>query len=74
MADISSLRRRRAEARRRLDSSEKRHRGVAKARAVYVKATAAVLRAELNHRIAAPLLRAQATRRETGDLFSQLGA
>lgn len=75
MASIATLRRRRAEARLKLDAKERRHRGgVADARADLIKATAALLRAELNRRIAAPLLRAQAAQRETGDLFSQIGA
>lgn len=75
MASLATLRRRRAEARLKLDSKERRHRGgVAEARADFVKATAALLRAEINHRIAAPILRAQAAQRETGDLFSQIGA
>lgn len=75
MASIATLRRRRAEAQLSLDKKARRHRGgVAEARADFVKATAALLRAEINHRIAAPLLRAQAAQRETGDLFSQIGA
>ena len=75
MADLASLRRRRAAARLKLDAAETSHRGgVSKARAAFIKATAALLRAELNHRIAAPRMRAQAARRETGDLFSQIGA
>jgi hypothetical protein len=75
MANLATLRRRRAEAQLSLDKKARRHRGgVTEARAEFVKATSALLRAELNHRIAAPLLRAQAARRETGDLFSQIGA
>lgn len=75
MASLTTLRRRRAEAQLSLDKKARRHRGgVADARADFVKATAAILRAELNRRIAAPLLRAQAARRETGDLFNHIGA
>ncbi|BCB18020.1 hypothetical protein [Bosea sp. ANAM02] len=75
MAKLKTLRRRQAEARLSLDKKARRHRGgVAEARADFVKATAALLRAELNRRIAAPLLRAQAVQRETGDLFSQIRA
>lgn len=75
MASLATLRRRQAEARLSLDRKARRHRGgVAEARAELVKATAALLRAEINRRIAAPLLRAQAAQREAGDLFSQIGA
>lgn len=75
MANLATLRRRRAEAGTRLEGKLRRHRGgVAAARAAYILVTAALLRAELNRRIAAPLLRAQAARAETGDLFSQIGA
>ncbi|QEL26121.1 hypothetical protein FQV39_28565 [Bosea sp. F3-2] len=75
MASLATLRRRRAEAILCLNKKARRHRGgVAAARADLVKATADVLRAELNRRIAAPLLRAQAQQDRTGDLFSQLGA
>ena len=74
MASLANLRRRRAEAQLSLEQKARRHRGgVAEARADFVKATAALLRAELNRRIAAPLLRAQSAQRETGDLFSQIG-
>lgn len=75
MASLATLRRRRAAAQLLLDKKARRHRGgVAKARTDFVKATAELLRAELNRRIAAPLLRAQARQRETSDLFSQIGA
>jgi hypothetical protein len=75
MADLATLRRRRAEAGLRLEAAERRHRGgVAKARAAFARATLALLRAELNRRIAAPLLRAQQARRPEADLFNQLGA
>lgn len=74
MADLATLRRRRAEAGLGLEAAERRHRGVAKARAAFNRATLALLRAELNHRTAAPLLRARAARRPKADLFNQLGA
>lgn len=78
MADLATLRRRRDEAKLALLRAEvkSRHKGkrlIAKARRRFIRATAAILEAELNRRIAAPLLRAQAAREQTGDLFS-LGA
>jgi hypothetical protein len=48
--------------------------GISEARQIAEKATAELLRAELNHRRAAPLLRANARRQQTGDLFAQIGA
>lgn len=75
MASIATLRRRRAEARIQIDARERRRRGgVAEARADFVKATAELLQAELNHRKAAPLLRARTRQDRTADLFSQIGA
>lgn len=72
---LSSLRRRRAEAQLRLEAAERRHRGgVSDARKRFERATTEILRAEINRRTAAPLLRAQAAREQTGDLFSQIGA
>lgn len=75
MADLATLRRRRDEAklallRAQLKPRQKGKRLVAKARRRLIRATAAILAAELNRRIAAPLLRAQAAREQTGDLFS----
>jgi hypothetical protein len=48
--------------------------GISDAGQAAKKATAALLRAELNHRRAAPLLSANARRQQTGDLFAQIGA
>lgn len=75
MADLATLRRRRAEARARLAMAEAcpKRRGRREARRAYILATAAIIRAELNHRIAAPLLRARTRQDTTGDLFSQFG-
>lgn len=72
MADLTILRRRRAEARAHLDLAElhPKRKGRGQARQRFILATAELLRAELNHRIAAPLLRAQAAGQQTGDLFS----
>lgn len=72
MADLTTLRRRRAEARAQLALAElqPKRKGRGKARRRFILATAEILRAELNHRIAAPLLRAQSARQQTGDLFS----
>ncbi|PZR94132.1 MAG: hypothetical protein DI537_08565 [Stutzerimonas stutzeri] len=71
MAGLGTLRRRRAAAKLGLEAAERRHRGgVADARKLFEKATQELLRAELNRRIAAPLLRAQAAREQTADLFS----
>ncbi len=75
MADLATLRRRRDEAKLNLLRAERqrRHKGkrlIAKARRRFIRATADIIAAELNRRIAAPLLRAQAAREQTGDLFS----
>lgn len=75
MADLATLRRRRDEAklallRADLKCRRKGKRLIDKARRRYIRATADILAAELNRRIAAPLLRAQAAREQTGDLFS----
>jgi hypothetical protein len=70
MTSLAKLRRRKAQAVLALAAKERRHRGgVAKARADAIDATHALLRAELNHARAAPLLRAQAMRNDTPDLF-----
>lgn len=76
MADLATLRRRRDEAKRLLLRAElkPKRKGRGKARRRFILATAEILRAELNHRIASPLLRAQAAREQTVDLFSQIGA
>ncbi|KFC64018.1 hypothetical protein FG93_05528 [Bosea sp. LC85] len=76
MADLATLRRRRDEAKLALVKAELRpkKKGRGKARRRFVQATADLLQAELNHRKAAPLLRAQTRQRETADLFSQMGA
>lgn len=72
MADLATLRRRRETAKAALDLAEMKpkRKGRGEARRRYIRATAAILEAELNRRIAAPLLRAQAAREQTGDLFS----
>lgn len=76
MASLETLHRRRLDARLALAKAEAcpKKRGRGEARRAYIRATAAIIRAELNRRIAAPLLRAQAAQRETGDLFNQIGA
>jgi hypothetical protein len=48
--------------------------GISEARQAAEKATIDLLRAELNHRRAAPLLRAHARGQQTGDLFALIGA
>lgn len=75
-ASIETLRRRRLDAKLALAKAEAcpKKRGRGEARRAYIRATAAIIRAELNRRIAAPLLRSQAARQQTGDLFSQIGA
>ncbi len=75
MTRMERLRRQREAAQTSLATALKRHRGgVADARAGLNTATAALLRAEINNRIAAPLLRAQARRDATADLFSHIGS
>ena len=78
MASIETLKRRRLEAelavaRAKLKPRHQGRRLIDKVRRKFILATADLLRAELNRRTAAPLLRAQAAQRETGDLFSQIG-
>jgi len=74
-ASLETLRRRRISAKLALVKAEAcpKKRGRGEARRAYIRATAAIIKAELNRRIAAPLLRAQAAQRGTGDLFSQIG-
>lgn len=75
MAKVSTLRSNRAIAVQTLDRALTRKQGgIGKARREAVLATAELIRAELNNRIAAPLLRARAQRQQTGDLFAQIGA
>lgn len=76
MTNLETLRRRRLNAKLALAKAEAcpKKRGRGEARRAFIRATAAIIRAELNRRIAAPLLRNQAAQRETGDLFSQIGA
>nr|WP_156134824.1 hypothetical protein [Methylobacterium sp. ZNC0032] len=76
MPSLETLRRRRLDAKLTLAKAEAcpKKRGRGEARRAYIRATAAIIRAEINRRIAAPLLHAKATQRETGDLFSQIGA
>lgn len=76
MNRLAILRRRRLEAQAQLYKAEAspKRKGRRAARKRFVLATAELLRAELNYQTAAPLLRAQAARRETGDLFGQIGA
>lgn len=76
MSSLATLHRRRLDAKLALAKAEAcpKKRGRGQARRDFIRATAAIIRAEINHRIAAPLLRAQAAQRETGDLFSQIGA
>lgn len=77
MADINTLRRRQREADiacRLAEAQPRWKRGRAKARRLYILATADVIRAELNHKIAAPILRARKAQAPTADLFSQIGA
>ncbi|MET3892814.1 hypothetical protein ABIE41_003890 [Bosea sp. OAE506] len=77
MADLATLRRRRreAEAAFRLAQAQPQwKRGRHAAQRAFIRATAEVIRAERNHRIAEPLLRARKRPAETTDLFSQIGA
>lgn len=70
MTSLATLRRRKAEAVARLAARKRHHRGgVAQARTEAMQAAHALLRAELNHARAAPLLRAKAGRDATPDLF-----
>ena len=72
---IDTLRRNRTTAVAKLKRAMTHKQGdISEARLAANKATAALLRAELNHRRAAPLLRANARRQQTGDLFAQIGA
>jgi len=77
MADLATLRRRRREAEiaYRLACAQPGWKpGREKARRALVKVTAALLRAELGHRKAAPLHRARLTPAPAADLFNQPGA
>jgi hypothetical protein len=70
MTSLATLRRRKAQAVLVLAAKERGHRGgVAKARAEAIQAAHALLRAELNHARAAPLLRAKSRHDTTLDLF-----
>jgi hypothetical protein len=77
MADLATLRRRRREAEiafRLAQAQPEWKRGRQAAQRAFIRATAEVIRAERNHRIAEPLLRARKRAAETADLFSQMGA
>jgi hypothetical protein len=75
MTSLATLRRRRAAAIVALDKAIKSKAGtIGAARRGFARATAELLRAELNHRRAAPLLRTKAQGEQTGDLFAQMGA
>lgn len=77
MADLPTLRRRRREADiayRLAQAQPAWKRGRQAAQRAFIRATAEVIRAERNHRIAEPLLRARKRQAEAMDLFSQMGA
>lgn len=77
MADLATLRRRRREAEiafRLAQAQPEWKRGRQAAQRAFIRATAEVIRAERNHRIAEPLLRARRRPAEAADLFSQIGA
>lgn len=77
MADLATLRRRRREAEiayRLACIQPKWKRGREKARKALATITAALLRAELGHRKAAPLHRNRQAQVPAADLFNQLGA
>ena len=77
MADLASLRRHRREAEvahRLAQAQPKWKRGRQAAQRAFIRATAELIRAERNHRIAEPLLRARKRPLEAADLFSQVGA
>lgn len=77
MPDLTTLRRRRREAEiafRLAQAQPEWKRGRRAAQRAFIRATAELLRAERNHRIAEPLLRARKRPAEAADLFSQTGA
>jgi hypothetical protein len=79
MADLATLRRRRREADlafRLAQAQPEWKRGRQAAQRAFIRATAEVIRAERNYRIAKPLLRARKAQAQVpaGDLFNQLGA
>lgn len=77
MPDLATLRRRRREAEiafRLAQAQPEWKRGRQAAQRAFIRATAEVIRAERNHRIAEPLLRARKRPAEAADLFSQIGA
>lgn len=77
MADLATLRRRRRDADlafRLAQAQPAWKRGREKARIALVRATAALMRAEMGHAKAAPLLRARKSREPAADLFTQPGA
>lgn len=77
MADLATLRRRRRDADlayRLAQAQPDWKRGRQAAQRAFIRATADVIRAERNHRIAEPLLRARKRPAEAADLFSQIGA
>jgi hypothetical protein len=77
MPDLATLRRRRREAEiafRLAQAQPDWKRGRQAAQRAFIRATAEVIRAERNHRIAEPLLRARKRQPEAADLFSQIGA
>lgn len=75
MKSLEQLRRRRAATIVALDKALSHKTGrIGAARRAFTRATADLLKAELNHRRAAPLLRARADQPQTGDLFAQIGA
>jgi hypothetical protein len=77
MPDLATLRRRRREAEiafRLAQVQPEWKRGRLAAQRAFIRATAEVIRAERNHRIAEPLLRARKRPAEAADLFSQMGA
>ena len=77
MADLATLRRRRREADlayRLAQAQPAWKRGREKARITLVRATAALMRAELGHRKAAPLHRNRLAQVPAADLFTQPGA
>lgn len=77
MADLATLRRRRRDADlayRLAQAQPAWKRGREKARIALVRATAALMRAELGHAKAAPLLRARKPRERAADLFTPPGA
>lgn len=76
MADLATLCRCRREADlayRLAQAQPEWKRGRQAAQRAFIRATAELIRAERNHRIAEPLLRARKRPPEAADLFSQMG-